>query len=130
MKIGFKYGNRISRYDFKDGVKQMHATVVAGGPVDDDEFILDVYETDPAKLEEYQKEIMNNEEIYNKLYSEESFVQMHVYKSGFPQAKDELKQLFFTYSTLKDPSKTYDFEAFYERVEALYDSMVKDKTNS
>ena len=130
MKIGFKYGNRISRYDFKDGVKQMHATVTAGGPVGDDEFILDVYETDPAKLEEYQKEVMNNEEMYDKLYSEETFVQIGVYKSGALKAKDELKQLFFTYSTLKDPSKTYDFEAFYARMEPLYDSIVSGKTNS
>lgn len=125
MKFGFKYGTRISMYLFDEAMNKTHQTRQVGDDYSqaDGEIIIDVYESDPALLERQKEVILENKDLYDRLYLEDLMVEMYVRESTGDPSTASIEGLFHLRNRIEGAEPGDSFEQFLERASGAYRHM-------
>lgn len=123
MKFGFKYGSRISMYVFDKNMNKIHQTrqVSEDYKADNDEIIIDVYESDPVRIEKQIETIFENKELFDKLYLEDLIVEMYVREHAGDPSTANIKGLYHLRNRVEDHKPTW--EEFFEMTTNIYKQM-------
>jgi len=128
LKIGFKYGDRISEYLFvseKEGYLK-HRTVQDGegegfGPED---VLIDVHESNPD-IRKKARWLLTSHKIFGELYAEEMFCEMHAWqRGGIEGSRRNLEALSELYTGMEMS------EEHMEELRLQFESMDSEKPRS
>ena len=73
----------------------------------EDTITIDVYESSPDRREKLRM-FLNSHEILKNLYAEEMFCEMHVWKQGDEESKQNMEKLFELYTGMNMSKEQMD----------------------
>ncbi len=119
-RVSFGFGLSRSQYVVEKGSDEHKKHyIIVGDPPYPDEFIIDVDETDPGKIKEYRKFVLENKELYKNLSVMEMYSLTQRHLNGNKTAKGLAKKLFeINCNFYKGPKKS-EFEGFFAKLEKV-----------
>ncbi len=119
VKLSFCYGDYTVVYEFDGGTeyKERH-TLVGDRTPDDDEFQIDLAETDPAVIARYREFADKNPKLYDDCSIQEMFVQASGHANDDPNAWRSAAKLHRMCNAIKESSDA--FEPHFERLVNIF----------
>ncbi len=121
--VSLAFGEYKPLYAFDHKTGMVRRRVMDGRRREKGEFVIDVYETDRAKIAKYGRFVAENLDMYLHMFAEEMRFCTRAYKDGILEARDSAQKLFEMNQRFDKAAVPVDFETYFERADSFIERM-------